>query len=89
MPDSRKDEEVTLEGAAAKAEAGILGGKAIRNYYAERPWLRLFVALLGVVSVIAGYVLEKTTGAFIGAFLAVIMGLLPPVITRVREKTEW
>lgn len=80
---------VKLVGAGIDAKAGKLGGKVTRNYYEDRPWVGLLIAVVSAASIIVGAILVGTVGAIIGALLAIIVGLLPPTITKVRETEEW
>ena len=85
----RKDVEIELEGAEARAEAGRLGGKAIRNYYSERPWIALVVALAGAVSVIIGSVSGGISGLIVGVIIALFLAVLPPARSQHRDESNW
>ncbi len=87
--DKSKDVMVKIEGAEMRGEAGRLSGECIRNYYSERPWTGLVVALLGAVSSIVGYVVEGGLGLIVGVVIALIVAVLPPARTLHRDKSVW
>jgi len=87
--EERKDVAVELEGAEVRAEAGKLGGRAVRNYYSERPGIALSVALLGASSVIIGAILAGGLGLIVGVMISIVVAVLPPARKSHRDESDW
>ena len=87
--DEPGDVRVELEGAEAKGLAGRLGGRAVRNYYSEHPWIGVVVALLSSSSIIIGYAAQGILGLLAGAVITVFIALLPPARIKHRDESEW